>query len=167
MGLFRRRAPDLTPANVEPGWERGEAWLSWGPPRNALRESHYQEAIAKVCGPLCDDGYLWPVVVRLEREPRNRHDSNAVAGYIGRDQVGYLAAEIAAQVAPSADSARLSSWEVAGVIRGGSIEADRYGVHLWMDRLPTPGLLVNFPDGLLEVPWPPGQKHLARAQRPS
>lgn len=164
MGLFRRRQ-EPSEVNVAPGWTTGEAWLDWGAPRDVIREGAYQEAIARICGPTCAYGYLWPVSVTLVREPDNQHDRNAIRAEIEGVLVGYLARDVAAIVAPVADRSKIHRWAVAGLIRGGSTRASNYGVHLWMDRLTEPGAAVNFTDSSFAVSWPPMETHLEGAIR--
>ncbi len=157
MGLLDRfRRAQATPANTAAGWQSG-AWLGWECPRNVVRESHYQHAFAKLCGPVCREGYLVPVHVRLRRDPANPSDPNAVGVYVVDEQVGWLRAEAAAQVAADCDRAGISEWAVAGLIRGGSGRADYFGVYLWMSRLTEPGPLEEFAPDLWEVSWPPGR----------
>ena len=157
MGLLDRlRRAQPTPANTGAGWE-SDAWLGWECPRNVVRESHYQHAFAKLCGAVCSQGYLVPVAVRLRRDPGNHYDPNAVGVYVVGEQVGWLRAEVAAQIAAACDRAGISEWVVAGLIWGGSTRAEHFGVHLWMSRLLEPGPLVEFAPDLLEVSWPPGK----------
>ena len=156
MGLLDRfRRPRATPANTASGWE-SSAWHGWEAPRNIVRESHSQHALAKLCGAVCSEGYLVPVPVRLRRDPGNHHDPNAVGAFVAGEHVGHLRAEVAAHAAAGCDRAGISSWAVAGLIRGGSTRADYFGVHLWMSRLIEPGPLVELPPALWTVSWPPG-----------
>jgi len=46
--------------------------------------------------------------LRLEREPGNKHDRNAVAVYVNRSRVGYLPATVAASVASIIDGGQHS-----------------------------------------------------------
>lgn len=168
MGLldrFRRQEP--APANVAATWAETDAWLNWGPPQNLIREGAYQDEIAAICGPLCKEGYLMPVAVTLQREPRNRYDGNAVGAHVRGRLIGYLDAELAALVAPTVDRARIERWMVAGVIRGGSEQADKYGVHVWLDRLIEPGPEVNVQGDRFAVRWPPGKAELKGSRRPA
>lgn len=161
LDLFRRRY-EPSPANVEPGWQGRREWLSWGPPRNVVREGHYQKALLGLCGGICDEGYLIPVEAVLAREPRNRYDHNAITVHVADTQVGYLRRELAAMLAPAADELHCRRWAVCGVLRGGRRDVP-VGVHLWLDRRCTPGVAVAFDDGGLEVPWPPDELELERA----
>jgi len=162
MGLFRRsRAPELHTANVGPGWEKQRStWLSWEPPVNIVREGFYQEALIDLCGEPCEAGYLIPVEVVLRREPDNQHDRNAISVHISGQQVGHIHRDVAAQVSPLADRARCAEWRVCGVIRGGSEDYDKFGVHVWPQRLLSEGLQVRVSGGPYEVSWPPYDEDL-------
>lgn len=131
--------------------------LEWECPRNVVSEGHYQAGLARLCGPVCKEGYLVPIEVLLRRDPGNRYDPNAVRAYVAGEHVGYLRDEVAAQTAESCDRAGISEWVVAGLIRGGSRRDDHFGVHLWMSRLIEPGPLVELAPDQWEVSWPPAQ----------
>ena len=89
------------------------------------------------------------------REPDNHYDANAIRAEIRGKQVGYLARQIAAQVAPPLDQASVTSFSVCGVIRGGSVRAPNLGVHVWLDRLTSPGPEIHQLDSSGDVSWPP------------
>jgi hypothetical protein len=63
--------------------------------------------------------------------------------------------EFAAQLAAPLDRARCESFEVCGVIRGGSTRAKHLGVHVWLGRRFTPGPAISVADDTWQVPWPP------------
>lgn len=66
---------------------------------HVVGESHYQAALLRVAGGKTETGARRPrAIAELVREPRNRHDSNAVAVQIGGDTVGYIAREEAPRV---------------------------------------------------------------------
>ncbi|WP_161971544.1 HIRAN domain-containing protein [Acidipropionibacterium jensenii] len=54
--------------------------------------------------------------LRLIREPRNPHDSNAIAVRQGRQQVGYVSASVARTLAPVLDANGISKMDVAGYV---------------------------------------------------
>ena len=58
-------------------------------------EGYYQDAIASIVGPKCENGYCIPVEIELQREPTNPHDRNAVKCLIGGKLVGYINREAA------------------------------------------------------------------------
>ena len=158
MGLFSRK-PGLASANVPQGWTEQREWLAWDPPRNLIRgESHYQKALRTACGMTGmprHQGYLKPVSIDLIREPHNEYDRNAFAAFIANEKVGYLAREIAAQLAPALDKYKISTVRVCGVIRGGSSNAPSLGIHVWLDRRPVAGHALLQADSSHIVPWPP------------
>lgn len=167
MGLFRKKAPLST--TVRADWATAEDWReAWDPPLNLTRgESRYMAAFAKLCGPTRENGYLIPVNVVFQREPGNRYDRNALRAMVytpagGWQHVGYMAKEVAAQIAPMLDRHKLTSHTCCGVIRGGSRRAENFGVHVWLDERPEPGLAISA-DGPasdfveVEVSWPPGE----------
>ena len=116
--LFRRRV-ELSLPNVADGWDGGDEWRSWEPPRNAIRgESRYRPALRRLTGSPRRAGYLVPVAVDFVRERENPVDSNAFRAEVSGEHVGYLAREIAAVIAKQADKAGCSSFRVCGVLRG-------------------------------------------------
>ncbi|HXF72909.1 MAG TPA: HIRAN domain-containing protein [Actinomycetota bacterium] len=126
-----------------------------------------------------------PVAASLRREPHNRHDRNAIRVEVGRRHVGYIARELAADLASVLDRARVREVRVPGIVRGGRvtahgislvlsptsrglnveaqdhIEALHLGVHLWLERRLAPGPLIVL-DGrtkrAYQVPWPPHER---------
>ena len=61
-------------------------------------ESHYQEALAAICGGKTEDGHEKEVEARLVFENDNRYDDHAVRVDIDGKAVGYLKREHARQV---------------------------------------------------------------------
>lgn len=158
MSLFRRRTqPQLPAANVAPDWADSEAWLAWEPPRNlVVGESHCQDALVKLAGPPCEDGYLLPVRVDFVREPSNPYDSNAIRAEIAGKQVGHMAKELAAKLAGPLDGERCSRFSVCGIVRGGWPDAPSFGVHVWFDRRVSEGPEIEILSFTAVVPnWPP------------
>jgi HIRAN domain len=155
----------LDPPNTTPGWHEQDEWRHWEPPRNLIRgESHYLPVLQKLSGGgPCKHGYLIAVDVDLTREPANRYDRNALRAEIRGELVGHLRREVAAQLSPMLDKARVKHLRVCGIIRGGSKSAPNVGVHLWLDRHTTPGAAVTFADDMWAVDWPP-HKHEGEAE---
>lgn len=58
--------------------------------REIVGESHYQHALADICGGKTPEGHLFACRAELRPEPDNPHDSNAVAVFIQDHKVGYL-----------------------------------------------------------------------------
>lgn len=166
MGLFDRfRRPALSEPNVGAGWQESE-WLTWEAPANVVREGHYQEALVGLCGKACAEGYLIPVEVVLRREPSNPYDPNAIAVFIESVQVGHIAREVAAQIAPAVDRVGCPEWAVCGIIRGGTTRLANLGVHLWPGRRITPGPDIHLRDDTFEArSWPPSKERMAQAVR--
>lgn len=63
----------------------------------AVGESHYQDALARLCGGRTTDGHFLDVIAILVPEPQNQYDPNAVAVVVGGLHVGYLSRELAAR----------------------------------------------------------------------
>lgn len=60
-------------------------------------ESHYQDALSEICGGKCDGGHSKICDAYLVPEDSNPHDAQAIAVFIGKKKVGYLARDIARQ----------------------------------------------------------------------
>jgi len=69
-------------------------------------------------------------------------DRNAIRVEIEDAHVGYIAEEIAAQMSPLLDKAKCGRFSVAGVIRGGAVDAPSLGLHLWLGRRITAGPII-------------------------
>jgi len=137
--MFHKRHK-LAEPNVPATWIEAGVWREWGPPLNVVRgESRRQEVLARFCGPTNRLGYLVPIAGTLCREPGNPVDRNAIRVEIEGTHVGYIAEEIAAQMSPLLDKAKCGRFSVAGVIRGGAVDAPSLGLHLWLGRRITPG----------------------------
>jgi hypothetical protein len=96
-----------------------------------------------------------PVEVVLTREPNNPYDQYAVRADVNGRCVGYLRKEISAQLAEQLDGARMPSFTVCGVIRGGQTRAPHLGCHVWLEALLGDGPAVSFGDDRWMVSWPP------------
>src|SRR6266511_90440 len=59
----------------------------------AVGESDYQDALARICGGKTEAGHHRPVTAMLSPEPDNPYDSNAVAVLVEGLKVGHLARE--------------------------------------------------------------------------
>ena len=58
------------------------------------------------------------------------------------------------------------TFTVAGVLRGGWDSQSHLGVHVWLDRLVTPGPGLELPDpDYYAVGWPPHEAELTVLQR--
>jgi hypothetical protein len=158
--------PELAPSAIPDDWIERRLWANWEAPRNYVAgEQSYLTALTRATGPPCEDGYCLATAVNFLREPGNRYDHNAFRAEIDGQRVGYLRRHLAAQLAPAFDSARVRSFAVCGVIRGGSLRAPNLGVHVWLDRTLTPGLALEVPpesdDPEWCVPWPPQDRELS------
>lgn len=147
----------LSEPNVPADWVERHLWAEWPEcPRNLVAgEASYAPALAALAGAPCASGYCLPVAVELVREPDNGHDVNAFRAEVQGRRVGYLRRMVAEQLAGPLDAVGCSSFTVAGVVRGGSMEAPNLGCHVWLGRRLTPGPSVSFDDDAYEVAWPP------------
>lgn len=82
-------------------------------------ESFYQESFIKLFGPYKEDGYHLTTNAVLEREPENRHDSNAIKCSINGFLVGHVNRGDAEIVAANMDSAGLKAITVTCNVAGG------------------------------------------------
>jgi hypothetical protein len=123
-------------------------------------EQHYLEGFRKIAGRRRGRGYLQPVEVDLVREPNNVHDSNAIPAEVGTVRLGYVAREVAVDLAPQLDEAGLEGCRVPGIVRGGYSKtayggATDFGLHLWLDAVLEPaGLVLSAPSAPVAA-WPP------------
>ncbi len=100
-------------------------------------ESHYQDALEKICGPRKERGEDLEIEARLILEDENPHDNKAVYLEIKGNKVGYLSKEVARiyrNLIKQAGHPRAIS-TVKAQIRGGWLkkngEKGSYGV--WLD----------------------------------
>jgi hypothetical protein len=148
----------LAETTVPSNWAEQQLWAEWEAPRNYIAgEQSYAAALASLAGPTCDGGYCFPAAVELIREPANPYDPNAIRAEVRGLRIGYLRRHLAEQIAPPLDRARVPSFAVCGLIRGGSTTAPNLGCHVWLDRRVSPGPAIELPasDPEWEVPWPP------------
>lgn len=153
---------EVSDANVLDDWGDSQEWRLWDPPLNIVRgESFRQKNLQQIAGKPRANGYLVPVRVTLVREPYNEHDSNAVRVEIEGLHIGYIAKEFARILSQIMDTTKILSYNIAGVIRGGSFTAPTLGVHIWLDRRLSRGPVITKNElisGMLssyKSPWPP------------
>jgi hypothetical protein len=152
--MFGRKR-ELAEPNVPKDWKGSEWWRSWPAPASVVRgESRYRDGLTEVCGG-DRDFYLLPVEARLAVEPSNPHDPNAIRVEVDGRLVGYIAREVAAQLSPRLQQAGCWFFKVAGLVRGRFHEQYTPGVHLWLDRLITPGPVIQIGEPYLVEKWPP------------
>ena len=170
MGLFSRKrraeSVDVEPPNVPSGWRDPDIWVEWDAPCNWIAgESKYPEAFAALAGEPRREGYLVPVSVKLQREPRNQYDRHAIVATVEGHKVGYISRDVAAIVAPALDGAGVSELIVCGIVRGGYTKRKNFGVHIWLDKHPEPSVQINLvTDGIGQVgSWPPDDDELEEA----
>lgn len=134
--------PDMREPNTRSTWIKHGDWVDWGWPENAIRgESYRQNTIKRLPGvtKIADGVRCDPVVVEFVREPTNPVDASACIANVAGQQVGYLAAEYAAEVAQIVDAAGIRAWRVAGAVVGGTEGATSFGVHVWLGQRLTIG----------------------------
>jgi HIRAN domain len=142
-GTIDERSAPVQWANTSLNWISEGKWRGWGWPENAVHgESFRQDAIRRLSAVTevwPGDVRLDPVVVEFRREPDNPVDAAACMALVEGIQVGYLAAEYAAELAPIVDAAGIEAWKVAGAVVGGLEEVLLFGVHVWLGQRLTPG----------------------------
>jgi hypothetical protein len=75
-----------------------EAVLLGGQDRVEVRgESHYQDALDKVCGGRCEEGHKRKVYAALDWQPDNPYDKNAIAIRVDGEMVGHMVKETGTQ----------------------------------------------------------------------
>jgi hypothetical protein len=154
-------AVGLQSPSLRSNWKGDLAWTEWGAPDGlVVGESHHLDGIAPWVGQPREPGYCVPVVVTFQREPDNPYDVNAIMAVVDGRQVGYVNRHRASEVAPVMDAADLQEFQLAGVILGGFIDADRewpnrysFGVFVWLDKRITAAPQIA-PSGPTRA-WPP------------
>jgi hypothetical protein len=137
MGLFARLfgGDNTPPRTLAPG----DRAVLEGPGTfdfPIVGESHYQDALERICGPRNDEGEDRPVEAHLVLEDDNPHDSMAVRVDIGELTVGYLSREHARQYRQMMRKAGYPTTNAycQARIRGGWDRGERgrgfYGVYL-------------------------------------
>lgn len=101
---------------------------------DVVGESHYQDALAEICGGKTRDGHERDCTATLRLEPENPHDGNAVAVWIEGRKVGYLARQLAATFTAAAHRNGVNQVTCGAMIVGGwdrgSRGAGHFGVKL-------------------------------------
>lgn len=104
-------------------------------------ESHYQDALSRVCGGKSSEGHLRKVLAILEPEFENPYDKNAIAVHVDGELVGYMAKESAADYAPIAkllsDKGKIGA--ARAFIRGGWLRPNdegHFGIELELSSTP-------------------------------
>jgi hypothetical protein len=88
VGLFKRDA--RTQASDPKTFEVHAIKLRGGSEVPVVGESHYQQALLRICGGKSIDGHHRGCIAALIREPHNEYDRHAVAVQIDAQKVGYL-----------------------------------------------------------------------------
>jgi len=105
--------------------------------REVVGESHYQDALERICGGRTDASANLTCLARLSPEPTNPHDRNAIRVNIDAFTVGYLSRKDAARYCASfrASPRPLQPVWCNAIIRGGWDRGSRgsgsFGV--WLD----------------------------------
>jgi hypothetical protein len=174
MGLFsrkrRQQAIEPEPPNVPDDWKDPDIWAEWDAPCNWIAgESKYPQAFAALAGEPREAGYLIPVNVVLEREPRNQYDRNAIVATADGHKIGYIGRDVAGVLAPALDGAGVTRLCVCGIVRGGYTRRKNFGVHIWLDKHPQPSVHIDLlTDGIGQVGnWPPDDDELEGATLPA
>ncbi len=90
--------------DVGPNWSIFPGTLMSGGTVQVVGESYRQDAIERVAGPRTSSGAsISHVTAQLVREPKNKHDRNAVAVLVGGEHCGYIAKEQAPTFGPVVD----------------------------------------------------------------
>lgn len=145
-----------------------DAWRTWPAPYSVVRgESYYQQDLKRLAGPPRRRGYLVPVEATLRREPDNVHDVNAVRVEIGGDLVGYVARELALELAPVLDDLQCPELVLAALVRGGYRHQEDFGVMLWPERRLTQAPPMRFGRRWRVPGWPPDVVEGTRGSRPN
>ena len=137
MSWFKRKSQSVT---VTVTVYVGDALL------DVTGESHYQNNLMAIAGVKTDGGYNLAIDAVLVREPDNEYDENAIAVYarvkdaaVDALKVGYVARELAVDLAPALEEKNASGEVVAleGFIRGGWDRGDgdtgHYGISITYD----------------------------------
>jgi Protein of unknown function (DUF2510) len=163
LGLLDRfRSPRLSAPNTRADWAAAGVWRDWPAPHNlVVGESHYQSHIRTLAGQPSEVGWCVPVPVVITRDFHNKYDENAWTASVNGGLVGHLRRDVAEAMVVACDPADCKSFTVPGVVRGGWLDAELFGVHVWLDRLLSPGPEVHLDNPDTEVSWPPGDNERA------
>lgn len=160
--LFSGPRVGLAEPNTPSDWQASKSWMKWRAPLKIVSgQSHYQSAFTAIVGAPRPNGYLQPVVATLKRESENKYDRNALAVFIDDNKVGYVAKEIASQLASALDGVKCLEFQLAAVVRGGYSKRPSFGLSLWINKLLSPGPSLSFDQTIKEkfsAPnWPPDE----------
>jgi hypothetical protein len=152
------RLRGLQMANLETGWHETDAWRRWPAPYSIVRgESYRQNLLTTLTGKPRAHGYLVPVSARLVREPENPHDFNAIRVDVDGGPVGFIAKELAVDLAWLMDGVDCPSFGVAGLIRGGYTKKPYLGVMLWTSHRETAAPQIPMRSTWRAKQWPPSR----------
>jgi HIRAN domain len=150
------RLRGLQGANLEAGWWKKDDWRRWPAPYSIVRgESYRQDLLTTLAGKPRTHGYLIPLSARLVREPENPYDFNAIRVDVDRGQVGFIAKELAVNLAWLMDGVDCPSFRVAGLIRGGYKKKPYLGVMLWTGHRETAAPRIPVKSSWRATHWPP------------
>lgn len=82
-------------------------------------ESQYQTALDTICGGKHEEGHEHYCTARLEREPNNPHDQNAIKVTISGRTVGYIARRGGREIAAMMDRRKVKAFTADAMIVGG------------------------------------------------
>ena len=114
-------------------------------------EGHRQDVIERIAGPKEAEGKQMPVGLTLRCEPMNEYDANAIRVEVYGQQVGFVAADVAARMSPAMCERTGQVLEGRGLVVGGwrdSAGEGSYGVRGWItatqaERLGLAGELLH------------------------
>ncbi|MGV3580023.1 HIRAN domain-containing protein [Brevundimonas sp.] len=151
MGWFERLVAWSRPKEATPAPRKSTPWSNplagvaglqvvgkGGFPRNAVGESRYQTELKRICGGYNRQGQHLETVARLEPEPTNAFDPNAIMVMISGQKVGYLSRDDAAiyvaalEAAGHAGQTAAVGAKVVGGWRTNQHDAGQFGVRLAM-----------------------------------
>lgn len=145
LGRFRKGG--LSKPNTPQDPADRSVWLGWGAPVNVVvGEDHYQDTFKQILGEPREEGYLQLVPVSFVREPENQYDPNALKAQLGDYLVGYLRREQAEDASTALDTAGVSEFMVAGLVRGGDTTyefREDFSILVWPNRLMTKGPVID------------------------
>jgi len=124
----------------------GDLFVLEGSKRQQVKgESHYQDALSKICGGRSRDGHHLEVVAELRPEPKNEFDPNAVAVLIQGRVVGHLpraqAAKLQSKIMHLAKSQKSGVGARGQIVGGwdrGRKDRGHFGVNLFFDPTKIP-----------------------------
>ena len=122
----------LADSNVPPDWIESRAWEQWEAPVDIVAGAmFYLDDLEKLLGSPRLGGYFVPTPVQFLREPTNEHDANAITIRVHGTRLGYVSRHKAERIAPFLDRHGISSFLLAGVLRG---DPPVVGCEIWIER---------------------------------